>query len=123
MPKVIHTRPLYGTLDNMTWEKLEATQEHEFRYLSPDLTDEQAAHYLALNGFHTQTVEPKAPEAPAITPKPEIKPEAKAEIEGGDGKINEGAGAKKTPAKKTPARETPAERKARLAAEAQKGAE
>lgn len=125
MPKIIHTRPLFGTLDNMVWEPLEPTEEHEHRYLSPELTEEQCAHYLALSGFHAQAVEQKVlvPEVkPEITPvadKPAVVPE------GSDAKIQEGAGAKKPAAKtqKTPARETPAQRKARLAAESQKGAE
>lgn len=126
MPKVIYTRPVVGTLDSMEWEQLEATEEHEHRFLSPELTDEQVAHYLSIPAFHAQTVEPKAPEAPKPPASPEIKPEVKLEGDaaGSDGKIQKGAGAKKPAAKpQSPKRETPAERKARLAAESQKGAE
>lgn len=119
MPKIIHTRPLFGTLDNMIWEPLEPTEEHEHRYLSPELTDEQCAHYLALSGFLPE-VEPKAPEVPPAPAPKADKPAAAPE--GGDGKIQKAAGTK--PAKtQSPKRETPAERKARLAAESQKGAE
>ncbi len=130
MPKVIYTRPVVGTLDSMEWEQLEATEEHEHRFLSPELTDEQVAHYLSIPAFHAQTVEPKAPEAPKPPASPEIKPEVKQDVKpegsaaGSDGKIQKGAGAKKPAAKpQSPKRETPAERKARLAAESQKGAE
>lgn len=150
MPKVIHTRPLFGTLDNMTWEQLEPTEEHEHRYLSPELTDEQADHYLALNGFHAQTVEQKPvpddsnnagsllPEGtennPVITAdnppviNTEIPPVIDTETNpaaaaaGSDVKIQKAAGAKSAK-NKSPARETPAERKARLAKESNKGAE
>lgn len=131
MPKVINIHQMGPDckLDGMTFTQLEAP-EGEYRYLSPDLTEEQVARYLTIPGFIAEEA-PKAPQAPAPqTPAPEIKPEIKPEVKpqapaaGSDSKIQKGAGAKKATANtQTPKRETPAERKARLAAESAKGAE
>lgn len=138
MPKVMYHRLIVGTLDNMQWEQQEAP-ENEHRFLSPELTDEQVSRYLTMPFFHA-VEEGKKEDAPPAPPAPDIPP-AQDETKlpenstttvdqanvpdspkGGDAKIKKAAGAK--PAKsQTPKRETPAERKARLAAESQEGAE
>ncbi|EDY2030028.1 hypothetical protein GTB64_004470 [Salmonella enterica] len=63
MPKVIYTFPLGPdrVLDCMVWEPLD-----NGTYLSPEITDEEAARYLTIPGFR----EVKLPSAPAV-PKPQ----------------------------------------------------
>lgn len=135
MPKVINIHQMGPDckLDGMTFTQLEAP-EGEYRYLSPELTEEQVARYLTISGFIAEEA-PKKPEentpkvpVPEVKPEvqPEVKPEVKPEVPtaGSDSKIQKGAGTKKSTANtQTPKRETPAERKARLAAESAKGAE
>lgn len=123
MPKVIYTLPLVGTLDNMVFEALHSGNESP-RHLSPELSEEQLAHYLSIPGFELheeQTPVPVKNDGPVADIAP-VVPVAAAPAVGGDGTLKAKA-AKKPAAKakepKQPAhRETPAERKARLAAEA-----
>ena len=131
MPKVINIHQLGPDckLDGMTFTQLEAP-EGEYRYLSPDLTEEQVARYLTIPSFIAEEApkkpEENTPKVPVQEIKQEVKPDVKpqAPAAGSDSKIQKGAGAKKATANtQTPKRETPAERKARLAAESAKGAE
>ena len=131
MPKVINIHQMGPDckLDGMTFTQLEAP-EGEYRYLSPDLTEEQVARYLTIPGFIAEEAPKKPEENTPKVPVPEIKQEVKPDVKpqapaaGSDSKIQKGAGAKKATANtQTPKCETPAERKARLAEESAKGAE
>lgn len=137
MPKVINIHPMSPDckLDGMIFIKLEGDEP---RYLSPELTEAQAARYLTIPGFIAELAEKSEGGKPEETQLPEgeitetkppvepIKPEVKQEkpatkAKGGDAKLT-GAAAAKAAKTQTPARETPAQRKARLAAESESGA-
>lgn len=99
MSRVIYSAPNADPqMDGLEW-----TQDRG-ELISPELTDEQAARYLTIDGFRlAETPKPAEPPKPAETPKADPTDKAKAKAEAKAAAAAEKAAAEKAAAEETPA--------------------